>query len=116
MRTVRQVTASPVPPGRKVPVREATAGWIDEMLAGDLATPRKQRHTARRIFERLAGERDAQVSYSYATMAALMARLTARTPASRALRRFHGITRGSRAGWCRSNCTAPSPGRCRSCR
>src|SRR6516162_7186472 len=69
-RTVRQAISSPVPPDRKVPVRtapvrEAVAGWIDEMLAEDLAAPRKQRHTARRIFERLADEHDAQVSYSY---------------------------------------------------
>ena len=69
-RTVRQAIASPVPPDRKVPVRaapvrEAVAGWIDEMLAEDLAAPRKQRHTARRIFERLVDEHDAQVSYSY---------------------------------------------------
>jgi hypothetical protein len=69
-RTVRQAIASPVPPDRKVPVRqapvrEAAAGWIDEMLAEDLAAPREQRHTARRIFERLADEHDAQVSYSY---------------------------------------------------
>ena len=69
-RTVRQAIASPVPPDRKAPVRaapvrEAVAGWIDEMLAEDVAAPRKQRHTARRIFERLADERGAQVSYSY---------------------------------------------------
>ena len=69
-RTVRQAIASPVPPDRKVPVRaapvrEAVAGWIDEMLREDLAAPRKQRHTARRIFERLADEHGAQVSYSY---------------------------------------------------
>ena len=69
-RTVRQAIASPVPPERKVPVRaapvrEAVAGWIDEMLREDLAAPRKQRHTARRIFERLADEHAAQVSYSY---------------------------------------------------
>ena len=69
-RTVRQAIASPVPPDRKVParaapLREAVAGWIDEMLREDLAAPRKQRHTARRVFERLCDERDAQVSYSY---------------------------------------------------
>jgi len=69
-RTVRQAIASPVPPERKVPVRaapvrEAVAGWIDEMLREDLAAPRKQRHTARRVFERLADEHGAQVSYSY---------------------------------------------------
>jgi transposase len=69
-RTVRQAISSPVPPERKVPVRaapvrEAVAGWIDEMLREDLAAPRKQRHTARRVFERLADEHGAQVSYSY---------------------------------------------------
>ena len=35
------------------------------MLREDLAAPRKQRHTARRVFERLADEHGAQVSYSY---------------------------------------------------
>jgi hypothetical protein len=60
-RTVRQAIASPVPPDRKVPVRAApvraaVAGWIDEMLREDLGAPRKQRHTARRVFERLADE------------------------------------------------------------
>jgi transposase len=69
-RTVRQAISSPVPPDRKVPVRaapvrEAVAEWIDEMLREDLAAPRKQRHTARRVFERLADEHGAQVSYSY---------------------------------------------------
>jgi hypothetical protein len=69
-RTVRQAITSPVPPDRKVPVRsapvrKAVAGWIDDMLREDQAAPRKQRHTARRIFERLADEHDAQVSYSY---------------------------------------------------
>jgi transposase len=69
-RTVRQALGSPVPPERKAvvreaPVREAVAGWIDAMLAGDLDAPPKQRHTARRIFERLRDEHDAAVSYSY---------------------------------------------------
>jgi transposase len=69
-RTVRQAITSPVPPDRKVPVRaapvrEVVAWWIDDMLREDLAAPRKQRHTARRIFERLADEHGAQVSYSY---------------------------------------------------
>jgi hypothetical protein len=68
-RTVRQAIACPLPPERKVPVRaapvrEAVTGWIDEMLHEDLAAPAKQRHTAKRIFERLRDEHDAQVSYS----------------------------------------------------
>jgi transposase len=71
-RTVRQAIASPLPPDRKVPVRaapvrEAVTGWIDEMLREDLTAPGKQRHTAKRIFERLVDEHDAQVSYSTVT-------------------------------------------------
>jgi transposase len=69
-RTVRQAITSPLPPERKVPVRaapvrEAVTGWIDEMLREDLAAPRKQRHTARRVFERLCDEHGVAVSYSY---------------------------------------------------
>ena len=38
---------------------------IDGMLRENLTAPRKQRHTARRVFERLCDEHGAQVSYSY---------------------------------------------------
>ncbi len=69
-RTVRQAIASPVPPGRKTPERQATVldqvrDLIDGMLREDLAAPRKQRHTAKRVFERLCDEHGAQASYSY---------------------------------------------------
>jgi len=69
-RTVRQAVASPVPPGRKAPERQAAVldqvrGLIDGMLREDLAAPRKQRHTAKRVFERLCDEHGAAVSYSY---------------------------------------------------
>ena len=71
-RAVRQAIASPLPPDRKTPVREApvrtaVAGWIDAMLREDLDAPRKQRHTAKRVFERLRDEHGAQVSYSHVT-------------------------------------------------
>ncbi len=36
---------------------------VDEWLRADLVAPRKQRHTAKRIFDRLRGEHDADVSY-----------------------------------------------------
>jgi transposase len=69
-RTVREALASPVPAPRKTPVRGApvlgaVTGWIDVMLAGDVDAPRKQRHTAKRVWDRLRDEHDAQVSYSY---------------------------------------------------
>jgi transposase len=69
-RVVREALASPVPVPRKVPVREspvldAVAGLIDVMLREDLDAPRKQRHTSRRIWQRLRDEHDAAVSYSY---------------------------------------------------
>ncbi len=68
-RTVRQAIESVVPPERRVPVRATPVlnqvrGWIDQMLREDLAAPRKQRHTARRVFDRLVDEHDASVSYS----------------------------------------------------
>jgi transposase len=66
-RTVRLALESPVPPSRRVSVRPSPAlgpwkGTIDRWLAEDLMAPRKQRHTARRMFERLAEEHDAEVS------------------------------------------------------
>jgi transposase len=41
------------------------APLIDAMLAEDLDAPRKQRHTARRVWARLSDEHGAGVSYSY---------------------------------------------------
>jgi transposase len=69
-RTVRQAIASPVPPPRRSPQRRAAVldgvrELIDGMLREDLSAPRKQRHTAKRVFERLCDEHDAAVSYSY---------------------------------------------------
>lgn len=61
-RVVRQALADAVPPARKVPEREApvlTAALrdvVDEWLTADLEAPRKQRHTARRVFGRLVAE------------------------------------------------------------
>src|SRR6266478_744152 len=69
-RMVREALASPAPPPRKTPVRQspvldAVAELIEVMLREDLDAPRKQRHTARRIWQRLRDEHDAAVSYSY---------------------------------------------------
>jgi Transposase and inactivated derivatives len=67
-RTVRQALKAPTPPPRKAPpVRAGLAleefkPVIDAILAADLQAPRKQRHTARRIWQRLVTEHGAQVS------------------------------------------------------
>ena len=68
--TVRQALAQAEPPSRKVRVRsaprlDAFKSVIDEMLRQDAEAPKKQRHTARRVFARLADEHGAaDLSYS----------------------------------------------------
>jgi transposase len=68
-RTVRDALASPVPPARKPVVRASPVleGWkpiIDGWLEADREAPRKQRHTARRVWQRLVDEHHAQVGES----------------------------------------------------
>jgi transposase len=68
-RLVRQALDSALPPPRKVTPRQSPSlgPWkatIDRWLADDEKVPKKQRHTARRIFERLVDEHDAEVSES----------------------------------------------------
>jgi hypothetical protein len=67
-RTVRQALESAVPPARKRPEgRPAPAlgeyrALIDAWLEADRAAPRKQRHTARRVWRRLVDEHGARVA------------------------------------------------------
>ena len=56
--------AAPAPSPRGRPALGDHAGWVGEVLEADLAAPRKQRHTARRIFDRLVSERGYGGSYS----------------------------------------------------
>ena len=61
-RMVREAIASAIPAKRKVPVREKpklgpVREFIDGILEADRKAPRKQRHTARRVWARLRKER-----------------------------------------------------------
>jgi transposase len=68
-RVVRAALADAVPPARKVPerARPVSGQWEDTVrgwLEADLSEPRKQRHTARRVWQRLLDEHDAVVAES----------------------------------------------------
>lgn len=69
-RTVRQALGSAVPAARKRPQgRPAPAlgwwrEWIDQILIADQTAPRRQRHTAKRIADRLAEEHGVVVAGS----------------------------------------------------
>jgi transposase len=68
-RTVRDALGSAVPAPRKrveraSPVLDEWKPIIDGWLAADRDAPRKQRHTARRVWQRLVDEHDAQVGES----------------------------------------------------
>lgn len=68
-RTVREALESSTPPPRKTPERTSPAlgpwkpvirGWLEADIADNV--PRKQRHTARRVWQRLVEEHDADVA------------------------------------------------------
>ncbi|HEX6025123.1 MAG TPA: IS21 family transposase [Solirubrobacter sp.] len=67
-RTVRQALESPLPPARKRPEGRPApklGAWrdlIDSWLEADREAPRKQRHTAKRVHERLRDEHGVEVS------------------------------------------------------
>lgn len=85
-RTVRQALGDATPPERKVPDRVApvTGAYVDlvrRWLLEDQRAPRKQRHTARRIWQRLVEEEGARVGES--TIRNLVARLRTEIGADR---------------------------------
>lgn len=79
-RTVRQALAAALPPARRVATRAAPAlgphrSTIRAWLTSDLTAPRKQRHTARRVWQRLVDEEGALVAES--TIRAIVAEIRA---------------------------------------
>src|SRR5271165_558232 len=70
-----KILANPEPPGyqmaeaRRRPVLGPYLGVIDEILAADKEAPAKQRHTAKRIFERLRDEYGYSGCYSQVQVA-----------------------------------------------
>lgn len=66
---------SPAPPlgrERTRPALQGHADWVDSVLEADLGAPRKRRHTARRLYDRLVSERG--YDGSYATVCRYVAR------------------------------------------
>jgi len=68
-RTVREALADAVPPARKTPVRTAPVlgpheATVRRWLSEDMAAPRKQRHTGRRVWQRLVEEEGVEVAES----------------------------------------------------
>ncbi|HEX5618568.1 MAG TPA: IS21 family transposase [Solirubrobacteraceae bacterium] len=67
-RAVRQALLSPLPPAKRVPVGRPAPklgpfrALIDGWLEADREAPRKQRHTAKRIWQRLVDEHGADVA------------------------------------------------------
>ena len=55
---------APMPRRRGRPALEGNEEWVIGVLEADLGAPRKQRHTARRIYDRLVAERGYAGSYS----------------------------------------------------
>jgi transposase len=77
-RMVRQALGDATPPARRLPERlaPATGPYVDlvrRWLMEDQVAPKKQRHTARRVWQRLVEEEDARIGES--TVRNLVARL-----------------------------------------
>ena len=55
---------APTPAPRSRPALAGHEAWAESVLESDPGAPRKQRHTAKRVYDRLVGERGYEGSYS----------------------------------------------------
>lgn len=126
-RTVKKMLSYSAPPGyrRSKPVQrpklESFTGIIDGILAADRNVPRKQRHTAQRIFERLRDEHGFSGGYTIVKEYVRERRLTTREVwmgMSARLRSSAGFRARSstttppwrwRASWETASAAAPTP-------
>ena len=101
---------SPAAPEAKPRVRRALApddaAWIDAVLEADSGAPRKQRHTAKRIYDRLVAERGTRAPTPPCNVACANGGSPAAPPAARATSSLNGprgprrsITATSRPTW-----------------
>ena len=90
--------AAPMPQRRGRPALEGNEEWVAGVLEADLGAPRKQRHTARWIYDRLVAERGYAGSYSTVQRLVRELRLAGRQRAGRGCcsRSSPTPTRGSR--------------------
>lgn len=90
--------AAPMPQRRGGPALAGNEEWVASVLEADLGTPRKQRHTARWIYDRLVAERGYAGSYSTVQRLVRKLRLAGRQRAGRGCcsRSSPTPTRGSR--------------------
>jgi hypothetical protein len=116
-RTVRQALESAVPPPRKAypprprPAIDAYAGVIDAWLLADKEVPRKQRHTARRVWQRLVAEHGA--TCSEVSVSRYVARRRAELGSTMRTSRCRRRTRPARRRRSTSgSSTRSSPGQC----
>ena len=87
--------AVPRPAERARPALEGHEGWIGGVLAADLGAPRKQRHTARRIYDRRCVALMSQRSECLRPGSSRYSGDGAARP-----RRWCSTTPPRRAGWC----------------
>ena len=118
-KTIRKMLEYSLPPGyrRQAPIRrpklDPWQGVIDAILADDKQRPRKQRHTAKRIFERLRAEHSYTGGYTIVKDYVRESKVSGQemfVPLTHAAGRGAGGFRRSASGDCRRGADGALPG------